>query len=86
MLQKCSIWKVFSVFLENPEKRWQVREISRKIALAHTSVRLHLDDLIKEKLILEKDDAVFKYLIANQNEKFRLYQKIRTLAAHGTRP
>ncbi|MFH0875135.1 MAG: nucleotidyltransferase domain-containing protein [archaeon] len=80
MIQKCSIWKVFCVFLENPTKKHHIREIGRKINLATTSVKKHVDSLIKEELILEKHDDIFKYYIGNfDNNNFRFYKKINNL-------
>jgi len=67
-------------FLDNPQKKFHMRGIGRSIKLAPTSVRLHINRLIKEGLVKEKKDDVFKYFIANfDNEKFRFYKKINTL-------
>lgn len=79
MIQKCSVWLVFREFLNNPKKKLQIRGISKSIKLAQTSVRLHIDTLIKENLVFEKKD-IFKYYIGNfDNLKFRFYKKINTL-------
>jgi len=67
------------VFLENPLKRWHIREISRKINLAPTSVSLHVNKLIRKDLVFEKKD-VFKYYVANfDSEKFRFYKKVNCI-------
>jgi len=80
MIQKCSKWRVLKVFLENPEKKQQIRGISRKISLAATSVKLHLNELIKNKLVFEKKDDIFKYYKANfDSPLFRFYKKINNL-------
>lgn len=77
MIQKCSTWKVLKIFLENPSDKHHIREISKKIILATTSVKNHLNYLMKKKLVIEKDDDVFKYYRANfDNPSFRFYKKI----------
>lgn len=79
MLQNCTTWKVLSEFLIDPKKKHQIRQISRDINLATTSVKLQITKLIKENLIKEKKD-IFKYYQANfNNPQFRFYKKIYTL-------
>lgn len=53
MLQKSSINKTIEIFYINPEKEHYLMDISRKIKLAHTSVKKNLDTLIKLRLITE---------------------------------
>lgn len=79
MLQKSSSWLVLKQFLENPTKKHQIREISRKINLATTSVKKHIEKLIQQNLIFEKKD-IFKYYQANfDKEEFRFYKKINSM-------
>ncbi len=80
MIQKCSIWTVLREFLENPLKKRYIRELSRKVKLASTSIKIHLNRLIKEGFVIEKKDDIFKYYVANfDSEKFRFYKKINWL-------
>ncbi len=77
MIQKCSIWRVFSEFAKNPRKSYQIRELSRKIRLAHTSIKIHLKELEKFKLINKEKIGVYNAYKANFNDKnFRFYKKI----------
>lgn len=79
MLQKSSSWLVLKQFLEKPEEKHQIREISRNIDLATTSVKKHIDKLIQQNLVFEKKD-IFKYYGANfDNDDFRFYKKINSL-------
>jgi predicted nucleotidyltransferase len=76
MIQNCSIWRVFLVFAKNPTKRHHIRQISREIGLASTSVKRHIDKLIEEELVAEKKD-VFKYYSAcSDNASFVFYKKL----------
>lgn len=80
MLQKCSLWRVFSVFLEEPLKIHYIKEIARKINLAHTSVKNHLLELEKEELISKKEGEIYAGFIAERdNENFILYKKLSIL-------
>ena len=49
-------WTVLKVFLDNPtpEFGFQLREISRITNLAPTSVKIYLNEFIKESLIIKK--------------------------------
>lgn len=80
MVQKCSQWRVFNVFVEEPLKIHHIKEISRKIDLAPTSVRNHLDYLFKKNLISKRKGERFFGFIANRdNEDFLFYKKIMNL-------
>lgn len=80
MIQKCSIWTVLKEFLDNPLKKRYIRELSRKVKLASTSIKIHLDRLMKEGLVTERRDDVFKYYVANfDSEKFRFYKRVNWL-------
>ena len=77
MIQKCTIWKVFAEFADNPKKPYQIRELSREIKLAHTSVRIHLKELEKKNLIKKEKVGVYNAYKANfDDENFRFYKKI----------
>ena len=52
MLQISTMSKVLSVFFENPSKKFNLKEISTMLNLAHTSVKNELNSLIKQKFIL----------------------------------
>jgi predicted nucleotidyltransferase len=80
MLQKCSIWRVAEVFFEEPTKAHFIKEISKKINLAHTSVKKHLTELEKEGIIERNQTEIFKAYKANRdNKEFIFYKKISNL-------
>lgn len=76
MIQKCSLIATLSVFLKEPTKLHFIREISREINLAHTSVKKHIKTLLKEDLIRIKQNKPFNGYVSNRDsEKFILYKK-----------
>jgi len=71
-------------FFDNPlpEGGFQLRELSRKIDLAPTSVKNYLKQLEKKQLIIKKQHRTQKYPIyyANRdNEHFKLLKKLNTI-------
>lgn len=80
IIQKCSLWNVASVFLLEPTKVHFIKEISRKIKLSHTSVRLHLRTLLSEGLIKKVKAEPFEgYKADRENEEFLFTKKIFNL-------
>lgn len=74
---KTSIWKVFEVFVDEPLRIHYVKEISRRISLAPTSVKKHLDDLEKERIIIKKKGERFiGYIADRDNDNFLFYKKL----------
>jgi len=82
MLQKCSIWRVAEIFFIEPTKVHYIKEISKKIVLAHTSVKKHLMVLVDEGLIEQVDTEIFKgYKARRDNPEFIFYKKLGNLLA-----
>lgn len=82
MEQKCSIWKVFNVFCEEPLKMQYIRVISKKIKLAPTSVKKHIEELQKKRMIIKKKGDLYEGYIANrENDEFVFYKKINNIIA-----
>ena len=80
MIQKCSYMGVLEVFFEEPTKIHFIREISKRISLAQTSVRNHVKELEKEELIIKKESKPFNGFIANrENGKFLFYKQVYNL-------
>ncbi len=80
MIQKCSVWKVFAHLAKNPAKRYQVRELSREINLAPTSINLHLKELENSNLAKREKIGIYWSYKANfDDENFRFYKKILNL-------
>ncbi len=81
MEQKCSLWKVFDVFADEPLKIHFIKEISRKIDLAPTSVRNRLGHLLNQKLVIKKKGERFFGFVANRdNRDFLFYKMLSNIA------
>ncbi|OYT38257.1 hypothetical protein B6U82_00310 [Candidatus Pacearchaeota archaeon ex4484_31] len=80
MGQKCSYLKVLEVFFVEPTTLHFIKEISKKIGIAPTSVRNHIKDLLDKDLIKKKKARPFDGFIANrENEDFIFYKKVYNL-------
>ncbi|MFA6304965.1 MAG: winged helix-turn-helix domain-containing protein [Patescibacteria group bacterium] len=69
--------KLLYLFLENPETRFFVREITRAINERINSVRRELDNLTKFGLITSKEESQKKYYQADKG--FVLFSELKTL-------
>ena len=65
------------VFFKEPTSIHFIREISKKIRLAPTSVKIYINNLLKEELIISKKSKPFDGYVANrENEKFLFYKRL----------
>jgi len=77
MIQKCSLWRVLGVFFSEPLKIHYIKEISRKITLAPTSVKKHLSHLSKQNLILKtKGERFFGFMANRDSGEFIFYKRM----------
>ena len=82
MLQKDNRYKILRIFFEDPLPEgigFQLREISRKVAVAPPSVKKYLNELEKENLIIKAKHRIYGYPIyhANRdNENFKFFKKL----------
>lgn len=84
MLQKCSLWRVFQVFFEDPDPDGlglNLKEISRKSNLSHTSVKRHLKTLKDENLVETKEKKLGErvypvYRSRRNDDRFKHYKAI----------
>ena len=82
MLQKNNRYKILGLFFEDPLPEgigFQLREISRKVKIAPTSVKKYLNELENEKLIIKRKHRIQGYPIyyANrENDYFRFLKRL----------
>lgn len=81
MLKKDNRYRILELFFEDPLPvgGFQLREICRKAVLGAPSVKIYLEDLVEEGLVLKKSHRVQGYpvYIANRdNEYFRFLKRI----------
>lgn len=81
MLEKNNKEKVLEVFFDNPvAEMLQLREVSRIVNIAPKSVKMYLDILQKENLVLQKNHKGSPVYYANRdNDYFKYLKKIDML-------
>jgi predicted nucleotidyltransferase len=86
MIPKSSIWKTLDVFFAEPTRTHYLMDISRKIRVAHTSVKKNLLLLLKESVIEEKAEKRGKrrfptYRARRDASAFKRYKRTHNLLA-----
>ncbi len=76
MVGKCSYLRVLEIFFREPTRIHFIKDISRQIGLAHTSVRANVRKLAEEGLILKKESRPFDGYIANRENGDFLWGKM----------
>lgn len=80
MIQKYSDLRVLEVFFREPTAIHFIREIGREIKLAPPSVKIIINNLIKQDLIKSKKSKPFNGYVANrENDAFLFYKKAYNL-------
>lgn len=80
IIQKCSLWKIASIFFIEPTKVHFIKEISKKVNPAPTSIRIHLQTLLEEGIIEKTEFEPFNgYKARRENEEFIFEKKIANL-------
>lgn len=80
MIQKCSYTRILEVFFQEPTNLHFMREISKRIKLAPTSVRNNIKDMLKTNLIVKKHARPFDGYVANRdNDLFLFYKRVYNL-------
>ena len=75
---------ILKPFFENPSSKFSIRELSRILKINHTTVRQHLNKLVKENILLVKKGGVYSFYQLVSSKKtmnLKLYynlEKIRT--------
>jgi predicted nucleotidyltransferase len=80
MVQKCSLLKVLEVFFIEPTTIHFIKEISKRIKLAPTSVRNYIKELLEDDLIKRKKAKPFNGFVGNrENDNFIFYKRVYNL-------
>ncbi|MDD4878612.1 MAG: nucleotidyltransferase domain-containing protein [Candidatus Nanoarchaeia archaeon] len=74
--------KIESLFMENPEKEYHIREIARLLKIPKSTAAFYVSKMCKTGLIAKKEQGVFPSFIANSSsEEYKLYKRHGALKA-----
>lgn len=77
---------ILKSFFENPNKEFHIREISRIVKINHTTVRQHLNKLVKEgylSLAKSKLYLAYKLNISKKTLNLKLYYNLEKIRKSG---
>ena len=77
--------QIMSVFCDYPERKFQIREISRLLGMNHTTVRQYLNKLKKEGFIVSVKNGVYSAFKSDPNRKFLNLKLYYNLEINGIR-
>ena len=75
---------ILKPFFEAPNKRYSIRELARVLKINHTTVRQHLNSLVKEEFLKIKKEGIYSFyqlILSKKTLNLKLYynlEKIRT--------
>ncbi len=80
MIQNYSRYKILQEFFDFPRKNFYIREISRNVKIAQSSVINHLKALEKEGMITKERKGLYPTFKANRdNDLFKVYKKMNIM-------
>jgi predicted nucleotidyltransferase len=75
MYQQFNRYKILQVFFDNPNKKHQLREISRITKISLPSVIKHVEDLLKQNLIQEIKEGIYHGYKSLYSDKYRTLKR-----------
>ena len=68
--------KIETLFLENPEREYHIREIARILKIPKSTAAYYVSKMCKKQFIIKKKQGIFPSFIANSSgEEYRLYKR-----------
>jgi len=71
-----SVWEVLFYFFSHPYKEVYLRELARKANVSIFSAKQAVDELVREKILLERKNGNMRYIRANMESLFFKQLKI----------
>lgn len=73
---------VLRPFFEDPNRKFSIRELSRMLKINHTTVRQHLNNLVKEGFLSSKREGVYSFyqlVFSKKTSNLRLYYNLEKI-------
>jgi len=75
MYQQFNRYKILQVFFDNPNKKFQLRELSRITKISLPSVKKHIEQLLKQELVVEVKNGVYKGYKSLFSSKYKILKR-----------
>lgn len=73
---------ILSPFFEDPNRKFSIRELSRILKINHTTVRQHLNKLVKENFLSAKKEGVYSFyrlVLFKKTANLKLYYNLEKI-------
>lgn len=73
---------ILKPFFEEPNRKFSIRELSRILKINHTSVRQHLNDLVKEGFLSAKKEGLYSFyrlVLSKKATNLKLYYNLEKI-------
>lgn len=77
---------ILKPFFEDPSRKFSIRELSRFLKINHTTVRQHLNNLVKEGFLSVKKGGVYSFyqlILSKQTINLKLYYNLEKIRKSG---
>ncbi len=74
MYQEWNRYRILRAFFDEPNRKWQLRQLERKVGIGLPSVKSHVEALFKEGLLKVEEGGVYRGYGASMSERFRVYK------------
>lgn len=66
--------RILTAFFDMPNKKWQLRQLERKVGMGLPSVKNHVEALVKEGLLLVDEEGPYRGYRASMSEMYRTHK------------
>ena len=67
-------YNILNVFFENPGQEFQIRGIARLLKISKTAASYHINNLVKEKLVIRSRKGIFPSYFGAETKLFKYYK------------
>ena len=75
MYQQFNRYKILRVFFDEPNKKFQLRELVRITGISLPSVKQHVEVLLKHGFLHEVKGGIYKGYSSSMNENYRVFKR-----------
>ena len=75
MYHQFNRYKILSEFFDRPNKKFQLRELSRVTGISLPSIKKHVEILLKQGIIKELETGIYKGYRSSFNDEYRLLKR-----------
>ncbi len=75
MYHNFNLYKILRVFFDNPNKKYQLRELSRITDISLPSVKKHILELLKQNLVKVDNSGIYKGYRSKFSNKYKILKK-----------